>query len=436
MPSTAPLPAAPLRSAQPVRRIAFYSHDTQGLGHTRRNIALAGALVAAHPGTDVLLITGNPEACMLPLPRQTDVLTLPTIRKTATGAYASRSLHSPLEVVLDLRTRMLDATLGSFAPDLLVVDKVPAGVGGELLPALATLRAQGGTRVVLGLREVLDRPEVAVREWAAADTTATLRDSYDAVWVYGDPDVYDPVAEYGLPADIAAMVSYTGYLGAGRTEGMRPRTRPTARVRPPAEPYVLCMVGGGQDGQQLAEAFAAAPLPAGHRGVLLTGPFMRPAARAAIAEAARGADRLEVHEFVSDSDEFIAGAAAVVSMAGYNSVCELLAAGCPTLLVPRVRPREEQLVRAERLAARGLLDCCHPDVLSSAAIADWAGRAVHEPPPGGKPVDLDGLRRVPVLAEQLLGRQAGSTGAPTLVALPGRGGDRSGRHLAGVGHAA
>ena len=421
MPSTAPLPDAPLAAPGPVRRIAFYSHDTQGLGHTRRNIALAGALVAAHPGTDVLLVTGNPEACLLPLPRQTDVLTLPTIRKTASGGYASRSLASPLEMVLDLRARMLEATLGSFAPDLLVVDKVPAGVGGELLPALATLRAQGGTRVVLGLREVLDSPDVAVREWAAAGTTETLRDHYDAVWVYGDPDVYDPVGEYALPADIASMVSYTGYLGAGRTEGMRPRTRPRARVRPPAGPYVLCMVGGGQDGQQLAETFAAAPLPAGHRGVLLTGPFMAPAARAAITEAARDDGRLEVHEFVSDCDDFIGGAAAVVSMAGYNSVCELLAAGCPTLLVPRVHPREEQLLRAQRLAARGLVDLCHPDALSGAAIAGWAARAVRGPAPAGQPVDLDGLRRVPVLAEQLLAEQLVDRAAPGLMALPGRG---------------
>lgn len=64
------------------RRVAFYSHDTQGLGHIRRNIALAAALVAAEPDTDVLLLTGNPEAATLPLPPNTDIATLPTIRKT------------------------------------------------------------------------------------------------------------------------------------------------------------------------------------------------------------------------------------------------------------------------------------------------------------------------------------------------------------------
>ncbi|MCZ2860228.1 glycosyltransferase family protein [Blastococcus sp. VKM Ac-2987] len=417
---------APVPSRQ--RRVAFYSHDTQGLGHTRRNIALAAALVAADPRTDVLLLTGNPEAAMLPLPPRTDVLTLPTIRKTGDGDYASRALVSPLEVVLDVRARILDAALGSFAPDLLVVDKVAAGIRGELLPALSTLRELGGTRVVLGLREVLDRPEVAIDEWARSATTEVLTDYYDAVWVYGDPGVYDPVVEYRLPPEVAAMVEHTGYLGHGRGTAVRPRTRPTARVAPPAGPYVLCMVGGGQDGQELARAFAAAPLPDGHRGVLLTGPFMQRSVRDAVTAAAAAGDRLTVLDFVPDSEEFIAGAAAVVSMGGYNSVCEVLAAGSRALVVPRVSPRAEQLLRAERLAARGLLDYCHPAGLTSAVLGAWLAAAVSTPAPPGTPVDLDGLQRVPSLADRLLGTQpAPAQGQPAGgdVRVAPRGADRA-----------
>ncbi|TFV62708.1 hypothetical protein E4P41_06400, partial [Geodermatophilus sp. DF01-2] len=230
------MPAVFDRTGTHPRRIAFYSHDTQGLGHTRRNIALAAALVAGHPDTDVLLVTGNPEAAMLPLPPRTDVVTLPAIGKDADGNYAARTLGGPLELVLDVRARVLEAVLGSFAPDLLIVDKVAAGVRGELLPALATLREQDGTRVVLGLHEVLDRPATAIAEWERSATTEVLTDYYDQVWVYGDPAVYDPVEEYRLPAEVAAMVVHTGYLGHGRDEGLRTRTRPAERVRPPARP--------------------------------------------------------------------------------------------------------------------------------------------------------------------------------------------------------
>ena len=394
-----PLLEQPIAPAD-TRRVAFYSHDTQGLGHTRRNLALAAALVSAHPDTDVLLITGNPEAAGLPRPPRTDVVTLPTISKTVTGAYTARVLGSPLEVVLDLRARILEASLSSFMPDLLIVDKVASGVRGELLPALAALREQGGTRVVLGLREVLDEPGATIREWEQSATTAVVGDYYDAVWVYGDPDVYDPVVEYDLPSAVADLVAYTGYLGHGRAEGVRPPSRTQAEVRPPDEPYVLCIVGGGQDGQELARAFAASSLPAGHRGVLITGPFMPASVREEIVELA--GDRLTVHEFVPDCETFIAAAAAVVSMGGYNSVCELLAAGRPSLVVPRVVPRLEQLIRVERLADRGLLDYCHPDDLGAGALTGWMAAAVAGPVPDGVPVDLDGLRRVPQLADRLL----------------------------------
>jgi predicted glycosyltransferase len=56
----------------------------------------------------------------------------------------------------------------------------------------------------------------------------------------------------------------------------------------------------------------------------------------------------------------LASADAVVAMAGYNTVCEVLAAGTPTVLVPRVAPRTEQSIRARRLAELGLVRTLAP----------------------------------------------------------------------------
>lgn len=399
--SSSSLAVTALRSPARHRRVALYSHDTQGLGHIRRNIALAAALVADAPDTDVLLLTGAPEATALPLSPRTDVVTLPTLRKDEHGRYAARTLGASLPELLDLRSQILAATLAAFAPDLFIVDKVARGVDGELDQALTALR-HTATTVVLGLREVLDEPHVVRREWAASRTTEAVRDLYDAVWVYGDPEVYDVVADCELPQDVAHKVSYTGYLGKGRGAGAVTRTRPVPRLELPAGPYVLCLVGGGQDGYELADAFTRAPLPEGHTGVVLTGPYMRPQAREGLRRAAAAQPGMTVLEFVPDADRFIAGAAAVVSMAGYNSVCELLAAGRRTLLVPRTSPRAEQLMRARSLERLGLVDVLEPDVADPRQIARWTRAAVTSGPPRGRPVDLDGLVRVPALARDLL----------------------------------
>ncbi|MEN5074412.1 glycosyltransferase [Isoptericola cucumis] len=395
------------------RRVAFYSHDTQGLGHVRRTSLLARAVVGADPDTDVLLLTGAAEATSLPLPERTEVVTLPRIGKDPERGYGPRAWGGSLDDVVRVRAGVLDGALAAFRPDVLVVDKVPLGVGGELLPALRRLRRQGGTACVLGLRDVLDTPDVAVREWREQRSTSVIEQLFDEVWVYGDARVYDPLTEYALPPQVARRTVFTGYLGRGRASST-PVT--------PDDPYVLCLVGGGQDGAELAESFAAAPLPAGTRGVLVTGPYLPADVRDRLHDAARARDDLDVHAFVRDVVPLVEGASAVVTMGGYNSVCEVLASGRPALVVPRTRPRAEQLVRARRLADLGLLD-----VLTGATTPERLGSWVARPPhPAGatalrRPavdVDLDGLSRVPALVARLASAARRAPGAVRPAADP------------------
>lgn len=396
----------------PRRRIALYSHDTQGLGHIRRNISIASALVGAHPDTDVLLLSGAPEATCLPLPPNSEVITLPALRKNLDGHYGPRVLGLPLEEVVELRRQISSAALLALRPDLLIVDKVARGFGGELEGTLRSLR-RGGTRTVLGLRDVLDSPAVTAAEWRSGRTDEAIRDLYDEVWVYGDPVVFDAAQAYGWSWAVRTKIAYTGYLAdhvpdpcavAGGQDNA-----------PPSEPYVLCLVGGGQDGAQLAEAFVESGPPPGHTGVLVTGPYMSPGDRERLVRTSRRRSDLLVHGFTARARELVAGAAATVTMGGYNSVCELLAAGCPTLVAPRVRPRMEQAIRASALSRMGRLDVLLPHELTPQRIRAWLERAVApasttttttgEPSrshPCRPAIDLAGLSRIPVFAHALL----------------------------------
>lgn len=400
------------------RRVAFYSHDTQGLGHVRRNIELASAMVAAHPATDVLLISSAMAAARLALPACTQLVVLPGVTKDRRGGYAAARLGMELDQILAMRSAMAAAALRSFAPDVFVVDKLARGLGGELdesIRVLADTRGAAGahTRLVLGLRDVLDSPEVARAEWDAAHTTETLVQRYDAVWVYGDQQVYDLVREYELPPAVAGMVRYTGYLADGRG-GLEPpddlSASSTGRCTrwTGTQPYVLCLVGGGQDGAELARTFAATPAPAGHDAVLVTGPYMDAAQRASLDAAVERRPELIVHTFLDDPAPLIRDAAAVVSMGGYNTVCEVLAARRPGLVVPRVRPRMEQAIRLDRLSRLTDLDQIRPDHATPARIAAWLRDAVRSPrrPHRSHAVDLGGLGTVPRLVDDLLSGSA------------------------------
>lgn len=368
--------------------MALYSHDALGLGHVRRNLAIAGALSDARPDAAILLLAGAAQAHAFPAPPGVDFLTLPALRKNAAGGYAPRSLAAPLRQVLALRSATLTAALDAFAPDLLVVDKLPRGVLGELEPALHALRERGSTRIVLGLRDILDEPAVARRQWHEDRGWATVARLYDAVWVYGDRRVNDVAAECDVPAALAGRVQYTGYLA--------PRPRP----RRPG-PHALCLVGGGEDGHALATAFLAAPLPKGWSGTVVTGPFMPALQRRQLErQAAAGAGAHQVVGFVDDVGPLLAQAGAVVAMAGYNTAVELLAAGVPALLVPRERPRAEQLVRARHLSRLGLARMLRQAEATPAAIGRWLAAPA---PPAPGVVDLDGLGRLPLLVDGLLG---------------------------------
>lgn len=395
------------------RRVALYSHDTQGLGHVRRNSLLAAAMVAADPAVRILLVSGAREAAALPLPDRTDLTIVPELAKDEDGGYSARASTCSLDHVVALRSAALEHALATYQPNLLVVDKVARGFGGELEPALQLLRRHHGTRIVLGLRDVLDDVATTRDEWEQSRTPDAIATLYDQVWVYGDPVLFDPAVAYGWSAAVREKVRYTGYLAAGRelllpgraSSSSDSSAAPTAGAARQT-PYVLALLGGGQDGAAVADAFARAVFPPGHQGVLVTGPYLPVSDLDRLGQMARRRGDLRVHRFVSDVPALVRAAAATISMGGYNSVCEILAARRPALVVPRTAPRREQAIRAECFKKYGLLDVLSLADLGPAPLTRWLADALDRPDRPLRAIDLGGLGTVPGLVTALLGADA------------------------------
>jgi predicted glycosyltransferase len=332
-------------------------------------------------------------------------LVLPSYSKSEAGDYRARHLDMETHELVRLRAQTINASVAAFRPDLMIVDNVPRGALGELDALLTTLTARGSTRCVLGLRDVLDAPDSVRREWAERRNAEAIAWHYDRIWVYGDPHVYDLRAAYGFNADVAAKVQFTGYLDVRRRAAAQSGVL-RAHAPEPADipncPYNLCLLGGGQDGFALARAFAEARQPPGTGGVLVTGPYMNDMQRAELHRIAAHRPDLQVLCFVQEPTALLARARRVVSMGGYNSINEVLAFGRPTLVVPRVRPRLEQLIRAERLAALGHVEMLHPDALDPAALGRWLADPDAETRMPRRPLDAGGLDRLPDLVEHLL----------------------------------
>ncbi|MDQ3349465.1 MAG: hypothetical protein M3545_16050 [Acidobacteriota bacterium] len=112
--------------------------------------------------------------------------------------------------------------------------------------------------------------------------------------------------------------------------------------------------------------------------------------------------RLRVLDFLPEPPLLLNRADRVIAMGGYNTVCELLAFAKPALVVPRVTPRREQWIRAERLRQLGLIDALHPNAVTPAALSEWLTADLPPATRARDLINLNGLDRLPDLLEELL----------------------------------
>ena len=339
----------------------MYSQDGMGLGHLRRSYTIAHAIQRRSPGCDILILADSPAISLFAPEPGIELMKLPTVIKTGDADWRNSTLSTSLRRLIRLRAALVAETLAEFRPDTVLVDHMPVGALGELKPMLdRALALPRPPRLFLGLRDILDRPAVIRRVWADLGAYDYLP-VYDAVLVYGSRTIYDAATAYGLGSS-AQAVRYCNYV----TNGSH---RPVTGAR--SESYVLMMGGGGGDAFPLAKAFVEAH-GAVHRelgidGVVLAGPNMSAADREALASLV--APPVRIVHVSGEPAKWIAGASAIVTMGGYNSLCEVLGLRKKALVVPRAGPSAEQRMRSALFAERALVRTLDPAGLEPEQIA-------------------------------------------------------------------
>jgi len=353
------------------------SHDGYGLGHARRSSLLASALLDADPASRVTLVTGLPFSPSWLGARAMEIVRVPPMLKHQDHGY--QALGTTFEEAVARRAEVVLECVDRHRPDVVVVDRHPYGIAGELRPALEAARSRGA-RVLLGLRDVLDDPAV-VREETTGAGWAGVQDVYDEALVYGARHFCDHEAEYGLPLP----VRYCGWVVHA------PETARPQRV----ERLLSVAAGGGGDGHEVFRlGIGVAERRPDWSVMIAAGPYADSAALARLVACSPARARVGRATDVAGCTALFAAGGAVLEMAGYNSTFEALAAGHRPILVPRQRPRVEQLIRAQRLAALGLADVVDEDAAPS-AVTDLLDRPRRLSPDdlARSAITLDGARR-------------------------------------------
>ena len=345
----------------------MYSHDGVGLGHFRRNIAIAEAVSSLSPNSSTLIASGVLPVGQFGSAGNIDFLKLPELRKIANRQYGSRKLALSHAGILELRANILRASVESFQPDVLLVDKHPLGAGGELLPSLEAVR-RNGCRAVLGLRDILDDPSSVHQEWLESNLLAQVSRYYTEVLIYGQPEIFDPIEEYGFSEVLAQRVRFCGYVVNQRNTGLASDSGLARILREThSRPLVLATVGGGEDGFKILQTFIHASRGAPWQGVVVAGPMMPPAQMKTLQSDANEVG-VFFEPFVAGLEGVIGRFDALVCMGGYNTLLEGASESVPTLCVPRMTPRREQQIRAKRFESLGLLRMLQPGELEPARM--------------------------------------------------------------------
>jgi predicted glycosyltransferase len=334
-------------------RVLIYSHDTFGLGHLRRCRTIAHSLVEHHKHLSVLILSGSPIIGSFDFRARVDFVRVPGVIKLRNGEYTSLNLHIDIEHTLSLRASIIRHTADIFDPQVLIVDKEPLGLYGEIVETLRMLK-QRGTRLVLGLRDVMDEPALLAPEWERKNVLPVLSELYDETWIYGLPQICEPLAGIDVPEDVKRHTTYTGYLPRSVPESLTFTNVPDITH----SNYILVTTGGGGDGENLIDWVLRAyeydpllPYPA----LLVLGPFMASERQAEFMARTAELKRVQAITFDAHLESLMANATGVVAMGGYNTFCEILSLDKRALVVPRTKPRMEQFIRASRAQELGLL---------------------------------------------------------------------------------
>ncbi|MEM9568026.1 MAG: glycosyltransferase [Cyanobacteria bacterium P01_E01_bin.34] len=386
-------------------KLMVYSHDTYGLGNIRRMLAICEHLLATIPNLSILLVSGAPMSHSFRMPAGLDYIKLPCLRRNESGELAAKYLGTSTEDTVRWRAESIRSAAMNFKPDLLLVDKKPHGLMGELHPTLDWLTTHSpATKLVLLLRDILYSPEKTVRDWQQYGYLDTLRDRFHRIWVVGDPTVFDLRREYCFPPAVATKVDFCGYLR--KPPSITPPELIRSRLGVEShQQLVLVTPGGGEDGFHLVSNYlesiehissARNIKNRAIKSLIVCGPDMPEHQRKSLQLRVQFFPDVMFQEFTNDLMGYMAAADAVLSMAGYNTTCEILSLQQRAVVVPRTKPVLEQAIRADCLAQLGLIDTIHPERLTPKRLAHKLLSQLdkHQPPEVEATLNMNGLQNL------------------------------------------
>lgn len=340
-------------------KVFFYCQYVLGIGHFFRSFEIAKALAPNR----VLFIEGGQPFLTVPCPSHVTRLFLPPLMMDETFEKFNLEGEELLRVQNDRKEKLIKA-YEEFLPDVVIIELFPFGrkkFSFELIPLLEKISAdKRKTLVVCSLRDIL--VEKKNRESYESWVLRHLNNFFHALLIHADERVMRLEESFSRTSEISIPVYYTGFVAR------RPAKRKITANRPKEVKKIAVSTGGGKVGGELIEGtiLAVREIKNPHLEVeIYIGPFMDETMRKHLKKTAESDNRVQFRDFTPDFVEVLAGVDISISMAGYNTLMDILTAGTYGILYP-FRQNREQRLRAEKLARFGnfaIIDEAKPEII-------------------------------------------------------------------------
>ncbi len=352
-----------------LKRILVYTHNSIGLGHAFRTLALITGMKRWRPDIDFLVISGT-SIPQIFFREGIEVIKLPSIKldiDRQDSPMVSRYLSGfGLEEIFDFRQNMIMSTFDFFQPDVLIIEHNMTGQMSELIPLLMKkwMRKGGPMDFILvhvcrGIMKWVPLLRIPYQNPRHRSESINIGSLYDFMYVLEDRSVIDINKQFlGNDPELDKKISYLGKITNKIRSEIASRSETFRRFGLPSRKTVLVSLGRNNQvveiSIKLLELFKSCEISSQCQVAMVLDPYLPQSAVVAIKEHPLS-QKVRFLTFAPDLIDLVAHAELVVSRAGYNIVNEILLTGTRALLIPESHGSGEQEQRAKSVKSPNIM---------------------------------------------------------------------------------
>lgn len=344
--------------------VLIYTHNTRGLGHAARAVAIASQLSKLSIRPNIICVGGVDLGATGWIPPFVEYVKLPSyslINSPAGYSLGSATLNIPKKQLTDIRSALINTLLNKYNPNLVIVDLLPKGKQNELAEPLKKWKKKHpNSALCFSLRGIIGSNKYATKNVLDNSSRNFLEKYYDRIWVFSDRRIINVEKEYSFSSILSEKTKYFGYITKLHPSNLSVSSDVKRKIGVlDNEKLIIVGLGSGWQAESIIDRVIQAIKDVSNKRLIkckiLLGPKLNSAKLSLLEEEIRNNEVFLKPEYRPDISSLLNSADLFIGRGGYNTISEVLLANLPAIIIPRPDEEQEQEIHAARLQNNNFL---------------------------------------------------------------------------------